>query len=155
MINRFAKFTLLINTINRYINKIKSEEMREFDLKSYHVSCLFYLNIYKEKGLTASELCNLCEEDKGTISRSLSYLQDREYIYIQEDLTKKKYRTKLFLTDSGKEISKKITKLTDDAVNKVSFGISDKERAILYKLLESIANNLKDICDNYGDKYGN
>ena len=62
MIDRFQTFTVLVAKMNRCIRKIKTEEMAEFDLKSPHVSCLYYL--YGADSLTATELCEICEEDK-------------------------------------------------------------------------------------------
>ena len=114
MENRFSKFTVLISNINRYINRIKSEEMLSFGLRSVHVSCLFYL-FKNENGLTASELCSMCEEDKGAISRSLEFLEENNYI-ICEQSDKKKYRAKLYLTDRGKEIGARILEISDNAV---------------------------------------
>lgn len=67
--NRFKMFTVLNSKINRCIRRIKTEEMAEFDLRSTHVSCLYYL--YAENTLTAKELCDICDEDKAAISRSL------------------------------------------------------------------------------------
>ena len=43
MIERFETFTVLITKISRSIRKIKTEEMAKFNLKSPHVSCLYYL----------------------------------------------------------------------------------------------------------------
>ncbi|MGN0961877.1 MAG: MarR family winged helix-turn-helix transcriptional regulator [Christensenellales bacterium] len=155
MENRYNKFTLLISVINRSINKIKSEEMSKFGLKSYHVSCLFYLYKNLDCGLTASELCALCEEDKGTISRSLNYLENYGYIICKEDNSKKKYRAKLHLTQQGRKIAQKITQITDEAVEKGSCGITEEERVIMYKSLDIISDNLKKICEKYGDENGN
>ena len=42
---RFQTFTVLITSINRSIHKIKTEEMAEFNLKSAHVNCLYYLGL--------------------------------------------------------------------------------------------------------------
>ena len=42
MLDRFKTFTLLITNINRSIRKIKTEEMAEYNLKSIHISCLYY-----------------------------------------------------------------------------------------------------------------
>ena len=44
---RFETFTVLINRISRNIRKIKNQEMAEYNLKSAHVSCLYY--IFKAK----------------------------------------------------------------------------------------------------------
>ena len=73
MKERFETFTVLINRISRNIRKIKNYEMAEYNLKSSHISCLYYL--YMENGLTATDLCERCEEDKATISRALDYLE--------------------------------------------------------------------------------
>lgn len=154
MENRFSKFTLLISNINRCINKIKSEEMSKFDLKSSHVSCLYYIYKNCKSGLTASELCALCEEDKGTISRALNDLEDKGYIDCTDD-SKKKYRAKLFLTKKGCEIGQEIVKISDSIVDLASKEITEKDRVILYKSLENIAGNLNKLCENYGGKNGN
>lgn len=152
MDNRYSKFTILISNINKYINKIKTEEMAEFGLKAVHVSCLFYLNKH-EDGLTASQLCSLCEEDKALISRSLDYLEDQELVICQNnEENNKKYRAKLFLTDKGKDIAKKITIITDNAVENGSNGVSHSDRETMYKTLEIISENLKKICDKFGEK---
>mgnify|MGYP003325428278 CR=1 FL=1 len=47
--------------------------MAEYNLRNAHVSCLYYL--YSEQNLTSTDLCERCEEDKATISRSLDYLE--------------------------------------------------------------------------------
>ena len=73
MQERFKTFTILVSNINRCIHKIKTEEMADFNLKSSHVSCLYY--IYKENSLTAKELCGLCGEDKANISRTIKFLE--------------------------------------------------------------------------------
>ena len=70
MKNRYQSFTILLNRITRNIHKIKTEEMNRFDLKSAHVSCLYYLYT-SSKPLTSKELCGCCNEDKALISRSL------------------------------------------------------------------------------------
>ena len=69
MENRFETFTVLISSISRSIRRLKTEETAEFNLKSPHVSCLYYL--LKHGNMTATELCELCDEDKAAISRSI------------------------------------------------------------------------------------
>ena len=71
MQGRFEAFTVIINRISRSVRKIKNQEMSEYNLRSAHVSCLYFL--YTQKRLTATELCERCEEDKATISRALFY----------------------------------------------------------------------------------
>ena len=66
MEERFQAFTVLVANLNRCIYKIKTEEMAEYNLKSSHVSCIYY--IYRYGSLTPTELCDLCGEDKANIS---------------------------------------------------------------------------------------
>ena len=54
MTERFETFTVLIAKISRNIRKIKNQEMAEYDLRSSHISCLYYL--YCTDKLTATEL---------------------------------------------------------------------------------------------------
>ena len=67
MEERFETFTVLIARISRSIKRIKAEEMADFELKGPHVSCLYYLS--QQDSMTASELCERCDEDKAAISR--------------------------------------------------------------------------------------
>ena len=146
MISRYSRFTTLISNINRTINHIKTEEMMQFGLKSFHVSCLYYINKF-EDGLTATELCNLCEEDKGAISRSIDYLEKDGYVkYICDD-SKKKYRAKILLTAKGKDIADRLDSITNKAVDIGSDGLSDNDRDCLYKCLDIISNNLNKYCE--------
>ena len=43
MEERFQAFTVLVSNLNRCIYKIKTEEMAEYNLKSSHVSCIYYI----------------------------------------------------------------------------------------------------------------
>ena len=69
MQDRFVMFTTLIGNISRSIFRMKSELMSEFDLKSSHVSCLYYLHHGMAK--SSAELCRVCDEDKANISRAV------------------------------------------------------------------------------------
>ena len=107
MVERFETFTVLLNRINRNIRKIKNEEMMNYKLRSSHISCLYFLYISKE--LTSKDLCERCEEDKATISRSLDYLEKNEYIICKCD-NKKRYNSPFILTEKGMSAGKRIGK---------------------------------------------
>lgn len=146
MKGRFEHFTVLIANINRCIKKIKTAEMEEYDLKSPHVSCLYYL--YKEESLTAAELCSICREGKAATSRSLDYLEKKGYIVCSLD-TKKKYRCPLALTETGKKIAVGIVEKIDRILEEASLGLSEEHRLIMYESLALISDNLGKICENY------
>ena len=143
---RYATFTALITELNRAIHKIKTKEMEEYDLKSMHVSCIYYL--YEEGSMTASNLCELCKEDKATISRSVLFLQENGFI-VREDSGSKRYNTPIILTERGKMLGKKLSDKVNSVLSVSDLGISAEERATMYKCLELINNNLQEYCKKY------
>lgn len=149
MNDRFKTFTVQIANISRSIRKIKSQEMREFDLKSTHVSILYYL--YKKNSLTAKELCDVCEEDKAAVSRSIDFLEKNRYLECSSK-TEKRYKSRITLTAKGKDIGKQIVVKIDNILNLASIGLTEENRVVFYQSLNLISENLKQICDNYEEK---
>ncbi len=144
MEERYETFTVLIAKISRNIRKIKNSEMSEYDLRSPHISCLYYL--YSSGGLTATELCERCEEDKATISRSLRYLEKNGYLVCNSKCAKR-YRSALVLTPKGNEVGKKITEKINDILNDISMELTEKERNTFYQSLSIISSRLENIVD--------
>ncbi len=142
MQERFKAFTVLIAKINRNIRRIKTEEMVEFGLKSPHVSCLYYL--YTEGPLTPKELCVFCDEDKGALSRSVEFLENKGYV-VSSNSSVKRYKTPISLTETGKELGKIIHDKIDRVLSVSSEGLTEEERAIMYKGLAQISDNLQTI----------
>ena len=148
MEERFQTFTVLIAKLNRCIRKIKTEEMAEFNLKSPHVSCLYYL--YKSESLTAKELCDICEEDKANISRSIDFLEANGYL-VARAKHGKRYKSPLILTEKGRETGEHIARKIDDILESVSLVLPDEQRKNMYESLSVICENLQKICDAYGE----
>lgn len=146
MDERFKTFTVLMANINRSIRKIKTEEMAEFRLKSPHVSCLYYL--YKENALTAKELCDICEEDKANISRTIDYLETNGYL-VRQPQDNKKYKNPLALTEKGHKVAKQIAEKIDRILAEAGAGIREEEREIMYRSLFQISENLQKRCSLY------
>lgn len=142
MKERFETFTVLINRINRNIRKIKNAEMAEYNLRSVHISCLYYL--YMVEGLTATDLCERCEEDKATISRAVDYLEKNGYL-ICESKTAKKYKSTFVLTDKGCEVAEKISEKIAHVLDGLSDELSEEDRIQFYRSLSLISRNLESI----------
>ncbi len=144
MNQRFETFTVLINRISRNIRKIKNQEMAEYNLRSAHISCLYYL--YRTPGITATELCERCEEDKATISRALDYLENNEYL-LRDAQSIKRYKSPLTLTDKGAIVGKKISDKIDAVLEEISVGLSEEERLLFYHSLTIISESLNTIAN--------
>ncbi|MDD6640336.1 MAG: hypothetical protein PUE66_04985, partial [Erysipelotrichaceae bacterium] len=110
MEDRYGKFMMLINNINRCIKRIENDQMHKYNLRSYHISCLY--NLYKHKGITATYLVEMTKQDKSSISLSIDFLQDNEYIYCQSK-TLKKYKSPILLTQKGQLVAKEIADKID------------------------------------------
>ena len=139
MIQRFDAFVSGITSCYKTIQRIKSMEMTEFGLKGAHVMCLYYLR-QNPAGLTASQLCGLCAEDKAAISRTVSELKTRGYI---TTLSQKAYRAMLTLTSAGQEVARKFDNLIEGWVSTGGDGLTEEERCDFYKTLSAITDNLR------------
>lgn len=149
MKERYETFTVLINRISRNIRKIKNQEMAEYHLRSSHISCLYYL--YLSEGLTATDLCEKCEEDKATISRSLDYLETNNYLTCESKRTKR-YKSPLILTDKGMEIGKKIADKINYVLEEISVDLTEEERIGFYRSLSIISDCLEKVSKNGGGR---
>ena len=146
MEERFKLFTVLISDLNRCIRKLKTEEMAEYQLKSPHVSCLYYL--YKASPMTAKELCDICAEDKANISRSIEYLESNGFLICCTQ-QQKRYKAPLMLTEKGKDVARRLSERVDQVLEEAGNGVSEEDRAIMYRSLICIHRNLQKMCDAY------
>lgn len=144
MKERFETFTVLIAKISRNIRKIKNQEMAEYGLRSAHVSCLYYL--YSSNGLTATELCERCEEDKATISRALDFLEEKAFIVCKSKHAKR-YNSPLYLTDKGREVGRKIAKKINCVLDEICVDLTEEARVSFYRSLAVISDSLE-LCAN-------
>ena len=149
MKERFEIFTVLIAKISRNIRKLKNQEMAEYHLKSPHISCLYYL--YSFESMTATELC---EKDKATISRSLDYLEKNGYL-TRPTQCAKRYKSRLVLTEKGKEVGKKVFEKVNQVLDEVSIAFSEEECVAFFQNLKTISDNLERCAKAFDRPSGN
>lgn len=143
---RYKVFTLLIANITRSIRKIKTAEMAKWNLKSQHVSCVYYL--YEKGALTATELCDMCGEDKANMSRSLEYLEEHAYITRKEHINHR-YKTHYRLTENGLKVGRSIFERVEAVITRASEDLAEEDRSIMYQSLNTINENLTTIAGEY------
>jgi DNA-binding MarR family transcriptional regulator len=139
MIQRFDAFVTGITVCYKYIQRIKSAEVTEMGLKGAHVMSMFHLKQHPE-GLTASQLCTLCAEDKAAVSRTISFLKNEGFVTSEGP---KNYRAVLKLTPAGQTVANQFDDLIADWVSSGGSGLTDQERSDFYRGLSLIANNLR------------
>ena len=148
MEERFETFTVLINRISRNIRRIKNQEMADYNLRSVHVSCLYYIYILKRA--TATDLCERCEEDKATISRSIDHLEREGYL-ICRPKSEKRYKSPITLTEKGIEVGSRIADKIDSVLEAVSDGLTEEERVAFYRSLNIISESLDSVAKTYDE----
>lgn len=141
MIDRFETFATTIASINRCVHKIKTHEMQALGLKGTHGMCLYILG-KSSSGLTSTQLCKKVNEDKAAVSRAVSELMEKGYVYSDIDEDKRAYRAKIMLTNQGEEALAYINGRVDQALDIIGDGLDEEKRRIFYESLALIAKNL-------------
>lgn len=132
-------FTRLLNSIDRSIYRIKAEAMAEFQLKSSHVYCIYYIHLGVANSVSA--LCKACEEDKSNVSRSLRELEELGLVSCERDARGRR-RARYELTDNGKEIGDFLSLQVENILGIVEDTITEDERDIMYSALTRINASL-------------
>ena len=148
LIERFESFTSSVTKAYKSIQKIKIAEAEQIGLKPTHVMYMYYLGKNPE-GLTHAELCKLCIEDKAAVSRAIVELTKKGFIKNSEENSNRKYRTKIVLTDEGKQINNNLNAAIAIAVNKASKNLDEVDRENFYRDFFYISDNLDEICSSY------
>lgn len=144
MVTKYEQFSASISSIYHDIQRIERVEMEKFGLKGPHAQCLLVLSRYPE-GITAANLCEVCEKDKAAISRSLSELEAAGLV-CREDRNGSRYRAKLRLTEQGANAAQTVSRKAQLTVELAGAGLDNGQREIFYRVLELIAGNLHTIC---------
>lgn len=153
MDHRFETFSLSILELNRYLQKIKELEMKQFGLKANHTMCLYYLGQHPE-GLTATQLTELCKEDKAAVSRCLSQLSDRQLVVCEQPADhKRSYRGRATcLPVRGAPVVNGIQARIKEALSYGGRGLTEERRRDFYGTLAIISENLSDYLTEQGQQ---
>ena len=144
MLGRFEQFCNAISSIHLCIQRIERLEMAKYGLKGPHAQCLLMMGQYPQ-GITAAQLCEVCDKDKAAISRAISELEQAGMV-IRQDPEGKRYRSMLYLTEAGAHLAEHIKQLVHVAVAQASQGYDVQTRDTFVNVLNMIAGNLQTIC---------
>ena len=141
---RFSPFVLFIERISKNIKRIADEKMEPYGLRSSHVMCILQL-AKNEEGLSSGALAEACGVDKAFISRITSELMEKQYIEKDEKSATGKYKTKLVLTESGKEVNRVIVGILDDCFRSVDANLTQKKLSVFYDVLARVDSGIADL----------
>lgn len=138
MLDRFEQFSAAISAIYRDIQKIEKAEMDRLGYKGAFAQYLVLLRRYPE-GLTAVEVCELCDRDKAAVSRVMAEMEEKGLLTRIGNA----YRARLVLTEQGLDAADFVACRAEVAVLEAGKGLSDRDRAIFYEALSLISSNLQ------------
>ena len=141
---RFEKFALLIDGVQKCIQKFKNNIAPVLGIKSVHVLWIYELYLHPD-GLTSAELAVRSNIDPSLISRELAALKKQGYITKEVTPGKRNYNSRITLTDDGEALAKKIYAKALEVQGKVDEGVSTNDLVIFYSVLERLHQNLEKI----------
>lgn len=141
MITRFEQFSFMISGIYREIQKIEKDEMIKHGYRG--AFALYLATLHRNPvGLTSAQLCEVCDKDKAAVSRIISEMEEKELVQRE----KSSYRSKITLTEKGKEIAEFVAKRAMAAVCAVSGEVmTEQQREDFYNTLDLLYKNLRTI----------
>ena len=143
MIERFERFSFNMFEISHCWHKLAAEEMEKHGLRGPHA--LYLLAIHRcPKGITATELCEMCRRDKADVSRALRLMEEKGFVTRQGS----QYRALLFLTEEGTQAAERVCRRAANVVEAAGMGFTQEEREIFYKVLDTITGNLKQLTED-------
>lgn len=146
MVERFEQFSALISCTYRFIQKLERTEMEAYGLKGAFAQYLLAMSRFPQ-GITAAQLCEICEKDKAAVSRVLAEMESKGLV-MREGEGEQSYRASLLLTEEGRRAVEFVSQRASVAVVKANDGISEEQRRIFYATLEHFNSNLQRICES-------
>ena len=144
METRYELISASISSMYHDIQKIERIEMAKYGLKGPHAQCLLAMKKHPQ-GITAARLCEVCEKDKGAVSRILAELEEAGMI-LRENRNGSRYRASLTLTEQGMAAADAVVEKARLAVELAGTGFDETEREVFYRVLSIIAGNLHKLC---------
>ena len=140
LFDRYVAFSTYIEKLYKDIQKVKTERMNRFGLRSTDVSVLIMAARHPD-GLTVTELASECGVDKAVVSRAMRTLLLQGYMTYANNILCN-YRKKIKLTEKGNAIVDAISHLAEQAVSEVSRDIPQGDLDNFYRTLEKITQNI-------------
>ncbi len=144
MIDRFEHFTFAMNESNKFLRKIAGDEMKKHGLKSPHAIYFTMLANSAEKGLTATQLCELSGRDKADVSRMLSLMEEKGLV-VKKGVHQNLYNGFFVLTEDGYKIAECVKQKAARAVEIAGKDLTQEARDSFYASLDSIVENLREL----------
>ncbi len=155
--DRFIRFSLATESVLKAITKYKNDCLTRFGLRGMHLMtmvCLYRAASKKRggngsaadgcsedpapDGRTPGEISRLCAVDKAFVSRTTGELKRMGFLEISGG----RYNARVFLTEAGQRVTEEIYAMMNDAVARITDGVSPAEVEMFYSVLDRFGKNL-------------
>lgn len=128
-----------IGMIARALDSISNIEFKELDLNRGQY--LYLVRIYENPGIIQEQLVELIMVDRTTISRAINRLQEKGFIYRQEDPINKKIK-RLYVTEKGQELYPYIMRENEYSTQIALAGLTPADIQQLQEALRTVRENV-------------
>ena len=141
---RFAEFSGLVDSAYKSLRRAQGKYTRSFGLRSMHVACMLRL-LDAGRGLSATELSELCGVDRAQISRVVGELTAARLLREAEPGEKRRYRGCLELTDAGRAQAEAMSAIVAEKLDSVAETLPPDDVETFYRVFREITALLEDI----------
>ena len=134
------------------LSRSDGDQQESNSIKNQRALLNDYLGKHPE-GLTATQLTELCKEDKAAVSRCLSQLSDRQLVVCEQpEDHKRSYRSHYMLTVQGRSVVSGIQTRIKEALSYGGRGLTEERRRDFYGTLAIISENLSDYLTEHSQQ---
>ena len=151
MLTNYEEFSLGIHELYRSMHKEETVVVNKAMLRGANVRYLVALLQYPE-GLTMSQLCEVCDQDKAAVSRAISELVGREIIW-RDNPKGNHYRARLKLTERGYALAKEVCASGESIFNEAVSSLSEEQVSQLFELTKLISGNIHNLYKKKIEKF--
>lgn len=142
---------LLQGTQLQKIYNQKIETLRKkYGLRKGDIDILYFLYKSGEHN-TSKDISDLNLFSKGYISQSVSRLEEHQIIYAIKDEADRRYMH-IMLTDRAEGILEEITALRKQMFDIIFKGVTQGERAVLFRVSRKVNENIRSALENQAKK---
>lgn len=139
---RFREFSGLVSRAEKALQRVKTENVKDYGLRGVHVSCLLALH-ERPEGLAATELASVCGVDRAQISRVTAELRGLDLVCEASPGPRRRYRGALELTEEGRAAAAEMAGIVDEKLQRVSGDIPPEELTVFYRVFGAIVERLE------------
>lgn len=136
--DRFIRFSHATESVLKAITRYKNECLSRYGLRGMHLMTMVCLFRSGDSGLTPGDLSRICAVDRAFVSRTTGDLIRLGYLTVDGG----RYNARISLSERGAAVTAEIYRMLNDAVARITDGVSDEEVETFYAVLNRFGKNL-------------